>query len=108
MLPILTQKLPKSFYTPCQPLLYMPVPIIIAGMKSSTTFVCAGIALCFLAAFYSVAPTLHDFLYRSVGVIHNPNAFQLNFFHLNYWFCEILGVVLLFIGLWKLRNEGCS
>ena len=79
------------------------------GMKPSTTFVCAGIALLFLAAFYSIAPTLALFLYSGVRVAHTPNMFfEPGIFAWNYLFCETLGVVLLFIGLWKLRNEGCS
>jgi len=77
-------------------------------MKPSTTFVCAGIALLFLAAFYSIAPTLALFLYSGVRVAHNVPPVEPAFFALNYFFCEILGIVCLLVGLWKLRNEGCS
>jgi len=78
-------------------------------MKPSTTFVCAGIALLFLAAFYSIAPTLALFLYSGVSVAYNvPSVDEPAFFALNYFFCEILGIVCLLVGLWKLRNEKCS
>jgi len=76
-------------------------------MKSSTTFVCAGIALLFLAMLYSIAPTLAQFLYSGGRhVPHTPNMFFYpGIFALNYWFCQIIGVGLLLTGVWKLWNE---
>jgi len=76
-------------------------------MKPSTTFIFAGIALLFLAMFYSIAPTLAQFLYSNgQSVPHTPNMFfRPDIFARNYWFCEILGIVLLLIGVAKLWYE---
>ena len=77
------------------------------NMKPSTTFICAGMALLFLAAFYSIAPTLVQCLYSNgLRVEHTPNMFyKPGIFAWNYWFCEILGIVFLWTGFRKLLNE---
>jgi hypothetical protein len=77
-------------------------------MKSSTTLILAGVALLFLAMCYSIAPAL---VYSCQTTSHIAGfsqyyAFlQPDIFVLNYVFCEILGVVLLLLGLVKLWNE---
>jgi len=75
-------------------------------MKPAVTFISAGIALLFLAMCYSVASPVALFLYSGVTCPHNPNVFcKPDIFALNYWFCEILGIVFVGIGIRKLWNE---
>jgi hypothetical protein len=77
-------------------------------MKASTTLIFAGVALLFLAMCYSIAPALVFACQTSrfgIGFSQSYTFLQPDIFACNYWFCEILGVILLMLGLVKLWNE---
>jgi len=75
-------------------------------LKPSTTLIFAGIALLFLAAFYSIAPALMLFLRGSVNISYELGRFTgQDIFAWNYFISEILGIIFLLLGTMMVLRE---